>query len=191
MRTAVVIPVKSFTMAKGRLADTLTPPQRAQLAQECAGTVLRAAPPLSVYVACSDPDVAQWATTQGAQVIHCDTPGLDAAVATSRSVLTSEGFDHIIVAHADLPLAQTFTHIARQGHVTMVTDRHRDGTNVLSFPLLSDFHTAYGPGSLDNHIQIAQSAALPWAIISDTSLELDLDTADDLSEFEKRKKETP
>jgi 2-phospho-L-lactate/phosphoenolpyruvate guanylyltransferase len=191
VRTAVVIPVKSFTMAKGRLAATLTPPQRAQLAQDCARAVVRAASPLSVYVACSDPDVAQWATAQGAQVIHCDTPGLDAAVATARSVLASDGFDHIIVAHADLPLAHTFTHIARQGHVTMVTDRHSDGTNVLSFPLHSDFHTAYGPGSLDNHIQIAQSADLPWAIITDTSLELDLDTAEDLSEFEKRKKETP
>lgn len=178
-------------MAKGRLAATLTPPQRVQLAQDCARAVIRAASPLSVYVACSDPDVAQWATTQGAQVIHCDAPGLDAAVATARSVLTSEGFDHIIVAHADLPLAHTFTHIARQGHVTMVTDRHRDGTNVLSFPLHSDFHTAYGPGSLDNHIQIAHSASLPWAIIADSSLDLDLDTADDLSEFEKRKKETP
>lgn len=178
-------------MAKGRLAETLTPSQRAQLAQDCARAVVRAASPLSVYVACSDPDVAQWATAQGAQVIHCDTPGLDTAVATARSVLVSDGFDHIIVAHADLPLAHTFTHIARQGHVTMVTDRHSDGTNVLSFPLRSDFYTAYGPGSLDNHIQIAQSAELPWAIITDTSLELDLDTAEDLSEFEKRKKETP
>jgi 2-phospho-L-lactate/phosphoenolpyruvate guanylyltransferase len=178
-------------MAKGRLAETLTPPQRAQLAQKCASVVVSAASPFSVYVACSDSDVAQWAIAHDAHVIHCDTPGLDAAVATARSVLASEGFDHIIVAHADLPLAHTFTHIAREGHVTMVTDRHRDGTNVLSFPLHSDFHTAYGPGSLDNHIQIADNAALPWAIITDTSLELDLDTADDLFEFEKRKKETP
>ena len=178
-------------MAKGRLAETLTPPERAQLAQECAQTVVRAASPFAVYVACSDPDVAHWATQHGAHIIHCDTPGLDAAVATARAELASVGFDHIIVAHADLPLAHTFTHIAREGHVTMVTDRHRDGTNVLSFPLHSDFHTAYGPGSLDNHIHIAQSASLPWAIIADASLELDLDTADDLSEFEKRKKETP
>lgn len=178
-------------MAKGRLAETLTPPQRAQLAQDCAGTVVNAASPFPVYVACSDSDVAHWATTQGAEIIHCDTPGLDAAIATARAVLVTAGFDHVIVAHADLPLADTFTHIAREGQVTMVTDRHRDGTNVLSFPLRSDFYTAYGPGSLDNHIHIAESAALPWAIISDASLELDLDTADDLSEFEKRKKEMP
>lgn len=191
MRPAVVIPVKSFTMAKGRLAETLTPAQRAQLAQDCAVTVVRAATPFDVFVACSDSDVADWAALHGAQVIHCDTPGLDAAVTTARAVLASSGFDHIIVAHADLPLAHTFTHIPREDHVTMVTDRHRDGTNVLSFPVHSDFHTAYGPGSLDNHIHIAQGASLPWEIIGDSSLELDLDTADDLSEFEKRKKEMP
>jgi 2-phospho-L-lactate guanylyltransferase len=191
VRTAVVIPVKSFTMAKGRLAETLTPSQRAQLAQDCASAVVRAASPFSVYVACSDPDVAHWASTHGAQVIHCDTPGLDTAVVTARAVLATAGFDHVIVAHADLPLAHTFTHIAREGHVTMVTDRHRDGTNVLSFPLHSEFYTAYGPGSLDNHIHIAESASLPWEIIADASLELDLDTADDLSEFEKRKKDMP
>ena len=178
-------------MAKGRLAETLTPPQRAQLAQQCAANVVRAADPFDVYVACSDPEVAHWATAQGAQVIHCDTPGLDAAVSTSRAVLATAGFDHLVVAHADLPLAHTFTHIPREGLVTMVTDRHRDGTNVLSFPLHSDFHTAYGPGSLDNHIHIAQGASLSWEIIADSSLELDLDTADDLSEFEKRKKEMP
>jgi 2-phospho-L-lactate guanylyltransferase len=191
MRTAVVIPVKSFTMAKGRLAQTLNPAQRAQLARSCADTVVRACTPFPVYIACSDPDVAQWATSHGAQVIHCDAPGLDAAVATARSELATAGFDHIIVAHGDLPLAHTFTHIPRPGRVTIVTDRHRDGSNVVSFPIASDFHTAYGPGSLENHIQIARHAMLTCEVIADVALELDLDTAEDLSELEQRKKEMP
>lgn len=174
-------------MAKGRLAATLTGEQRATLARECAATVVKAAHPLAVYVACSDPDVAIWATANGAVVIHCDTPGLDAAVATARDVLSDAGFTHVIVAHGDLPLATSLIHIARQDHVTMVSDRHRDGTNVLSFPLASTFHTAYGPGSLDNHVQIAKDASLAYEVIHDPSLELDLDTADDLSELEKRK----
>jgi 2-phospho-L-lactate guanylyltransferase len=178
-------------MAKGRLAETLTPAQRAQLAQDCAVTVVRAATPFDVFVACSDPDVADWAALHGAQVIHCDTPGLDAAIATARAVLASSGFDHIIVAHADLPLAESLAHVAREGIVTMVTDRHNDGTNVLSFPLASSFTTAYGPGSLDNHIRAAEACGLAYETIEDASLSLDLDTADDLSEFEKRKKDMP
>lgn len=188
MRTAVVIPVKSFTMAKGRLAETLNSTERATLARECAEVVVRAAHPLPVYVACSDPDVAQWARAHGAHVVHCSEPGLDTAVATARQHLTDEGFDHVVVAHADLPLAIQLAHIVHEGKVTMVTDRHNDGTNVLAFPLASNFHTAYGPGSLDNHIQIARRAQLHYEVISDQTLELDLDTAEDLAELEIRKR---
>jgi 2-phospho-L-lactate/phosphoenolpyruvate guanylyltransferase len=188
VRAAVVIPVKSFTMAKGRLAATLSSHEREALARTCAETVVRAAHPLPVYVACSDPDVASWAQQHGALVVHCSEPGLDAAIATARQHLTDEGFDHVLIAHADLPLATRFSHIIQPGIVTMVTDRHRDGTNVLAFPLTSLFHTAYGPGSLDNHIHIAVTSGLEYQIISDSSLELDLDTADDLTELETRKK---
>lgn len=189
MRTAVVIPVKSFTMAKGRLADTLTPSQREDLARTCAETVIRAASPLPAYVVCSDDDVASWAVSVGAHVVRCTTPGLDVAVAAGRSAIAAEGFDHIIVAHADLPLATSLAHVAREGMVTMVTDRHSDGTNVLSFPIASSFTTAYGPGSLDNHIRAAAACGLAHETINDPSLALDLDTADDLSELERRRKD--
>jgi 2-phospho-L-lactate guanylyltransferase (CobY/MobA/RfbA family) len=73
----------------------------------------------------------------------------------------------------------------------MVTDRHSDGTNVLSFPIASSFTTAYGPGSLDNHMRAAQASGLAYEIIEDASLSLDLDTADDLTELERRRKDTP
>lgn len=175
-------------MAKGRLAETLNPEEREALARTCAQTVVRAAHPLPVYVACSDPDVASWAEKLGAHVVHCSEPGLDTAIATARQHLTDEGYEHVLVAHADLPLATHLSHIIQPGKVTMVTDRHHDGTNVLAFPLASRFHTAYGPGSLDNHVHIAVNSGLEYEVISDTSLELDLDTADDLTELEIRKR---
>ncbi|MCE2735424.1 MAG: 2-phospho-L-lactate guanylyltransferase [Acidimicrobiaceae bacterium] len=186
MRVAVVIPVKSFTLAKGRLSDTLTPAERETLATECATTVLRAASPLPAYVVCSDPVVAEWATSHGAHVVQCLTPGLDVAVAAGRDAAHADGCDHIVVAHADLPLARSFEHVAREGIVTMITDRHSDGTNVLSFPIASDFSTAYGPGSFENHKQIAVNAHLHFEVLHDPDLELDLDTADDLTELHRR-----
>lgn len=186
MRVAVVIPVKSFTLAKGRLSDTLTPAERETLATECATTVLRAASPLPAYVVCSDPVVAEWATSHGAHVVQCLTPGLDVAVAAGRDAAHADGCDHIVVAHADLPLARSFEHVAREGIVTMITDRHSDGTNVLSFPIASDFSTAYGPGSFENHKQIATNAHLHFEVLHDPDLELDLDTADDLTELHRR-----
>lgn len=190
MRLAVVIPVKSFTMAKGRLADTLNAEQRAHLAQECAENVVRAALPLSVFVVCSDPAVSAWATALGATSVDCQTPGLDIAVSTGRLAAEAHGAEHIVVAHADLPLAHSFEQVVRTGKVTFVPDRHRDGTNVLAFPAGSKFSTAYGPGSFDNHIQIAIDAGLDYEVIIDESLELDLDTADDLGELARREKET-
>ncbi len=186
MRVAVVIPVKSFTLAKGRLSDTLTPAERETLATECATTVLRAASPLPAYVVCSDPVVAEWATSHGAHVVQCLTPGLDVAVAAGCDAAHADGCDHIVVAHADLPLARSFEHVAREGIVTMITDRHSDGTNVLSFPIASDFSTAYGPGSFENHKQIAANAHLHFEVLHDPDLELDLDTADDLTELHRR-----
>ena len=68
----------------------------------------------------------------------------------------------------------------------MITDRHSDGTNVLSFPIASQFSTAYGPGSFENHMQIAIDAHLQYEVILDPNLELDLDTADDLTELHRR-----
>ena len=191
VQVAVVIPIKSFTLAKGRLAATLPPDQRAHLARECATHVVRAAHPLEVFVVCSDPDVATWATQLNAHVVDCPTPGLDVAVATGVRHAELHGATHVIVSHADLPLATNLSHVAREGKVTMVPDRHRDGTNVLSFPLGVGFTTAYGPGSCDNHIRIAESLGLNVEIIDDDSLALDVDTADDLGELQRRQKDTP
>jgi 2-phospho-L-lactate guanylyltransferase (CobY/MobA/RfbA family) len=78
--------------------------------------------------------------------------------------------------------------VARDGKVSIVPDRHRDGTNVLSFPASVDFTTAYGPGSFDNHVRIAETLGLTVEVIHDDSLELDLDTADDLGELARRQK---
>lgn len=178
-------------MAKGRLADTLTAHERATLAKSCAETVVRAAQHLPTYVVCSDPEVAAWATCLGARVVDCQTPGLDIAVAAGRQAAKADGADHIVVAHADLPLAVSFAHIAREGKISLVPDRHHDGTNVLSFPTVSSFSTAYGPGSFDNHIRLAIDAGLEYEVIIDEALALDLDTADDLAELARRETNEP
>lgn len=191
MLLAVVIPIKSFTIAKGRLASTLSSQQRSELARRCATTVVTAAQEFPTFVVCSDPEVATWAQTLQATVVDCQTPGLDVAVAAGCNAAKDFGATHVIVAHADLPLATSFGAIAREGKVSMVPDRHGDGTNVLSFPLSVKFTTAYGPGSFDNHSRIAHSLGLDVEVIHDESLALDLDTAEDLEELTRRQKETP
>lgn len=186
MRVAVVIPVKAFGLAKGRLAGTLSPAEREHLSRSCAERVVTSAHPWPVYVVCDDDSVAQWARRHGAEPVHCETPGLDAAVDAGRRAAASGGATHVVIAHADLPLARSLSHVPRDGAVSVVPDRHRDGTNVMSMPVDAPMTTAYGPGSFDNHVALARAAGLSCEIIDDPDLALDLDTVDDLAELDRR-----
>ena len=58
--SVVLVPVKAFAQAKARLAVSLDPAQRAELARAMAEHVLAAARPLPVAVVCDDEDVAEW-----------------------------------------------------------------------------------------------------------------------------------
>jgi len=59
---AVLIPVKAFGAAKGRLAEVLDGQARADLARSMATIVVAAAAPLPVTVVCDDDDVDAWTT---------------------------------------------------------------------------------------------------------------------------------
>ena len=182
-----MIPVKAFGLAKGRLADSLTAEQRRDLSRSCAETVVAAASPWTTYVVCTDPDTAAWAEALGARAVIHERPGLDAAVTAGRAAARADGADHVVVAHADLPLARTFTGVPRPGRVSIVPDRHRDGTNVLAMPADCPMSTAYGPGSFSNHVELARAAGLEVDIIDDPDLALDLDTVADLDELARRR----
>jgi 2-phospho-L-lactate guanylyltransferase len=183
---AVIVPVKSFAVAKGRLASALGDRERGELARRCAEAVIAAAAPAAVYVVCTDEDTARWAGGLGAHVVNQSSPGLNGAVHDGWMRARADGADHILVAHADLPLATSFAHIPVPGEVTLVPDRHDDGTNVLSMPADTDFVLHYGPGSFVAHLEEANTRGLPHHVLRDDALALDLDTADDLIELERR-----
>lgn len=180
-----MIPLKSFAHAKGRLAETLSPAERAGLARRCAGAVVAAADEWPVYVSTGDDEVAAWASERNLVVVR-STGGLDVAVADAVAAAADDGAAHVVVAHGDLPLARSFASVPVAGSVSAVGDRRGDGTNVLSFPTGSAMTTAYGPGSLARHRALAREAGLDWVEVDDPDLALDLDTADDLDELRRR-----
>jgi 2-phospho-L-lactate guanylyltransferase len=184
---AVVIPVKSFTVAKGRLADVLSPADRETLARQCADTVVRAAAPARAYVVCNDAAIAAWARAAGATVVEQRTAGLNGAVRDGWDAAVLDGADHLVIAHADLPLATTFAHLPRDGSLSIVPDRHRDGTNVLSLPAGAHFDLHYGPGSFAAHTAEAAGRGIRCVVVEDDDLALDLDTAEDLDELRRRR----
>jgi 2-phospho-L-lactate/phosphoenolpyruvate guanylyltransferase len=179
--THVLIPVKSFRQAKVRLAPALSEPERAELARTMATRVLTAARSLPVSVVCDDDDVAGWATANGAAVIWRPGLGLNGAVTDGVAELTREhGAIEVVVAHGDLPLADDLTRVTGFAGITLVPDRHDDGTNVLCIPTGVGFTFAYGPGSFTRHRDEADRLQLPYRVLRDPRLGWDVDVPADL-----------
>jgi len=186
---AVVVPVKSFGIAKGRLGDALDEGERAALAERMAATVVAAAAPLPVWVVCDSHDVAAWAVGHGAGVIWRRAAGLNPAVTAAVEFLRDEGYERTIIAHGDLPLATELAWVGDFDGVTIVRDRRGDGTNVASVPTDSSFVFGYGPGSAANHRAEAERLGLAVRVIDDDPLGWDVDTAEDLVVFDGHQRE--
>lgn len=186
MRSVVVVPIKSFDEAKSRLSSTLDAHQRHQLARRCAETVVHAADPFPVIVACDDDDVARWAVAMGATVSWRDGRDLNQAVTDTVAAQRDE-FDRAIVAHSDLPLALSFAPLL-EGHdtVTLVADRHGEGTNVAVVDIGCGFRFHYGEGSLSRHRVEADRIGTKARTLEVTELAWDIDVAEDLDHPEVR-----
>jgi 2-phospho-L-lactate guanylyltransferase len=184
---AVLIPVKCFRLAKQRLGGLLDAGQRVELAQWLAERVVAAAGTLPVFVACDDEAVAAWADAVGAQVLWTPGLGLNGAVESSRTMISGKGFDHLVIAHSDLPLAGDLAGLAVAGTICLVPDRAGSGTNVLSLPVEASITISYGAGSFDAHLSQAldlardRRAGLRVEVRHDPRFALDVDTPDDVT----------
>jgi 2-phospho-L-lactate guanylyltransferase len=65
--------------------------------------------------------------------------------------------------------------------VTLVPDRHGDGTNVIVIPTDSGFVFSYGPASFARHHAEAQRLGLDVRVIHNDRLAWDVDRPDDLT----------
>jgi 2-phospho-L-lactate guanylyltransferase len=177
---ALLVPVKAFTKAKDRLSAVLDDETRAHLARELAALVLGAAGDAPTFVACDDDEVADWAVRKGATVLWTPGLGLSGAVTAGVARLGERGFEIVVVAHSDLPLAAGLDQLGTPGSVTLVPDRRLDGTNVAAVPARSGFAFAYGPGSFRRHRAEADRLGLPCTVVYDSRLASDVDLPRDL-----------
>lgn len=182
MTAAVLVPVKSFRRAKLRLRKVLTADERATLARRLAARVVAAARGLPVAVVCDDEDVALWAKERGTDVIWAAGLGLNGAVTHGVARLSEQGAERIVVSHADLPFARDLRPLADFDGVTLVPDRHRDGTNAICVPGGTGFGFAYGPGSFRRHCRETERIGMAMRVIDDDlRLGWDIDRAEDLA----------
>ncbi|MBK5221769.1 MAG: 2-phospho-L-lactate guanylyltransferase [Acidimicrobiia bacterium] len=179
-QTGVLVPVKSFTEAKVRLAPALDQSARAALARHMAAVVVAAAAPLPVAVVCDHDDVAEWARSLGAEVFWRPERGLNGAVADGLERYGARGFERVIVAHADLPLADHLGWVGEFDGVTLVPDRRDDGTNVICVPTGVGFRFSYGAASFRRHVAEAERLELSYRVVREERLGWDVDTPADL-----------
>ena len=196
MRMALIVPIKSFSEAKGRLDDVLSAAQREQLARWSAGRIVKSLETqsdhdVSVIVVCEGDDVQQWCAAEKIKFVVPLEPGLDAAARAGVDEATREDADFVIIAHADLAHPEDLElviHDHSQNLITLVPDLDFNGTNVIAMPTCAvndfGFEFMYGPGSFMRHAQCAESVAemsdLSLFVIDDSVLSIDIDTSDDL-----------
>ncbi len=176
----VLVPVKAFRRAKARLAPSLDPGQRAELARRMAERVLAAASPLPVAVVCDDDEVGRWAAEHGAVVLFERGRGLNGAVGSGVRRLGEAGAGEVLVVHGDLPLAEGLGRLSGFAGVTLVPDRRDDGTNVVCLSPWSGFRFCYGPGSFHRHLEETGRLGIPVRVVRDPALGADVDVPDDI-----------
>jgi 2-phospho-L-lactate guanylyltransferase len=181
VRLAVLVPVKAFSAAKARLSPMVDAPTRAALARWMASNVLERVRPLPTFVACDDDDVAAWAEALGADVLWGPGLGLNGAVDHGVATIAGKGFDHVVITHGDLPLAEPLPAVATAGTVVIVPDHRRDGTNVLARPCAVPIAASYGGGSFQRHLDAAIRVGARVSVRADVRLAIDVDTIEDLA----------
>jgi 2-phospho-L-lactate guanylyltransferase len=178
---ALMVPIKAFHDAKLRLASVMPARERASLARSLATGVLSAAGDLPSFVVCDDHEVAAFAEEHGATVIWTPGRGLSGAVTAGVRIVAEQGFDLVVVAHADLLSPDGVATVGEPGQLTLVPDRWRDGTNVVVVGSGEGFCFSYGRGSFSRHVAEGARLGLDTVVLDDPALALDVDAPADLA----------
>lgn len=192
MRTLAIVPVKSFDLAKQRLAGEFEPEVRHRLAQAMFADVLTALEAARavdrVVVVTADADAAALARRTATVVHDGAQAGQSAAAAIGVGHALEDGRDRVVLLPGDTPLIdpneldELIARTAADGvAVGVVSDRHRTGTNALVLAPPDAIGPSFGPGSLARHVAAAQAAGVPHRVERVPSIEHDVDTPDDLA----------
>ena len=191
MRTAAVLPVKSFGRAKQRLDETVAGADRAELCAAMLDDVLAALAAVAaledVIVVTAEPRAAAAARRAAAHVI--DDPlqaGQSAAAARGVEVAIARAADRVLLVPADCPTLEAgdlavLLDRRREPGVVIVPDRHGAGTNALLLSPPGAIEPSFGPGSFARHAALGAAAKAVVRVAQAPSLELDIDTPGDLA----------
>ena len=176
---AFVLPLKRFDLAKERLrtnnVDDVT-----ELAQGLATRVILSCRPRDTIVLSESGAITAFAAALGCEVLQSDATGLNDAVQRAYGALESR-FERLIIVHGDLRDPDGLGDFEPDDDVTIVTDHHGLGTNVMALPTGLAFHFAYGVNSAALHEAEAERLGRRVTVVRDSPWRFDVDEPDDLT----------
>jgi 2-phospho-L-lactate/phosphoenolpyruvate guanylyltransferase len=192
VRTAAVLPVKSFANAKQRLGDAIGGSDRQDLAAAMVGDVLAALGAVAqlddVIVVTAEPVAADAAERAGALVVHDpDEWGQSAAANRGIDAALARDATRALLVPGDCPalepgeVARLLERDDQTPSVVIVPDRHGSGTNALLLAPPGAVEPSFGTGSFARHAARAHAAGAAVKVCELPSLGLDIDTPDDLA----------
>ena len=189
MRTAAILPVKSFGAAKQRLGSLLGSGSRQALAQAMYQDVLASLRKVEaieqIAVVASEPTV-EFAADEQILLLEDDVhDGQSPAALIGIRWAVEAGFERVLLVPGDTPLlapAELEELLAgAEEAVVIMPDRHGTGTNGLLLTPPTAIEPSFGPDSLARHVAAAEAAGVSHRVERVESLTFDVDTSDDLA----------
>jgi 2-phospho-L-lactate/phosphoenolpyruvate guanylyltransferase len=202
MRTAAILPVKSFARAKQRLGASVADRLRAELVRAMVADVLLALDQTAsierTIVVTREDSVIDTAREQGALVVRdVHEGGQSAAVALGVRRALAEEIERVLCIPGDCPALdpaelEALLSAGADGapELVIVPDRHGTGTNGLLLTPPDAIAPSFGPASCERHRTLALAADVPCRLERPPSLLLDIDTGADLAALRDRLADT-
>jgi len=191
MTLLAIVPVKPLRRGKSRLSTVLSETERTLLNHNLLVSTLKILSSVNridqILVVSRDPAALTLAREYDARtVLENGSPELNTALSRAALVAKTYRVNEILILPADLPLLTTkeLERVLRLSgnppEILICPDRRKDGTNLLYINPEGLISFSYGSGSFNKHLELARQSGARVNIISSNSLELDLDTPEDL-----------
>ena len=189
MTDFAIVPVKSLSEAKRRLANHLDPEERRALVLAMLDDVLTALGKSSsfseTYIVSPDLSLERTARNHRVGFIRQNGAGLNAAIRQALRYLARSKVSSVTTILADLPLAKPsdFTELMRisdHSPRVVLAPSLKGGTNVMLRSPPNLIKTSYGRWSYAKHLRVSQGKNVPVYSISNPRLSFDVDTIEDM-----------
>ncbi len=190
MKTAAIVPVKTFSTAKTRLELSLEKKNKLCriMLEEILHTISISPQIDSTVVVSKDADAIELADKFGAiALIEEREGGVNSAVALADKYLLEHGFDASIVFPQDIPFLKSqdieflFKFQSPPNFAIIVPSRRFDGTNALVRMPVDLMETHYDEDSYRIHMRTAQKKTRNASLVFVRRIMMDVDNMDDLN----------